>query len=203
MENRVPEDVKQARIGYLTSVLNKAFDDNKAALGRRLGFKDGSLIGQWLRGQRAIHEQALASLADLPEVRAVRLSVPSAALQVAHALSLDRAETVPSTTWGQLKMLQSTTDGVFRLPIETVEMEPRVKRGTWVQFAGHLRKDAQPGDGVIVRDGAGGIHFRVYRVGAPGTWEAHAENENFKPLLSDRDGLQVVAVLTAVEGRWS
>ena len=49
----------------------------------------------------------------------------------------------------------------------------------------------------------GGVHFRVYRAGRLGMWEAHANNPDYQPLLSDRDGLKVLAVLTAVEGRWS
>ncbi len=123
---------------------------------------------------------------------------------VAHTMSLDEIQTVPSSTWEHIKMLK--TGGlprVFRLPVETVEMEPRVRRGAWVQFASHLADDAMPGDGVLVKDATGEMHFRVYKAGKPGTWEAHAANSNFEPLVSDRDGLQILAVLTAVEGRWS
>lgn len=95
------------------------------------------------------------------------------------------------------------SSNVFRLPIDTVEMEPRVKRGTWCQFARNLANDAKPGDGILVTDSTGELHFRVFRAGSPGSWEAHAANENFKPLTSVADGLTIIAVLTAVEGRWS
>ena len=73
------------------------------------------------------------------------------------------------------------------MPIDSAEMEPRVRRGAWVQFASHLVDDAMPGDGVLVRDSTGGMHFRVYKAGKPGAWEAHAANVNFEPLFSDRD----------------
>lgn len=201
MATRVPPTVQAARIAYVREVLAQCFAGNKAAMGRRLEFADGSLIGQWLRGDRVIHESSLAAIAALTEVRGCGITPSKDALQVAHALSLQNAETVPSTTWEQIEM--GGAQNVFRLPIDTVEMEPRVKRGTWCQFAKHLAADARPGDGVLVTDRAGGLHFRVYRAGSPGTWEAHSANENFKPLISDADGLSVVAVLTAVEGRWS
>lgn len=123
---------------------------------------------------------------------------------IAHPVSLSAAETVPSITWEQAAMGEKSNElpRVFRIPIESGEMAPRVNPGSWVLFASHLKNDAKPGDGVLVRDSAGGLHFRVYRAGRLGTWEAHAENQNFQPLLSERDGLSVLAVLTAVEGRW-
>lgn len=201
MATRIPPAVQAARRQFVQDVLDRCFNGNKAAMGRRLEFLDGSLIGQWIRGDRAIHESSLASISELPEVRGAGITPPVDALQVAHALSLENAETVPSTTWEQIEMGEAQR--VFRMPIDTVEMEPRVKRGTWCQFATHLANDAKPGDGVLVRDKAEKLHFRVYRAGSAGAWEAHAANENFKTLVSDLDGLTVIAVLTAVEGRWS
>ena len=201
MATRIPEPVANARIDYVRQVLVQCFDDNKAAFGRRLGFKDGSYVGQWLRGDKPIHEPTLAQITALPEVKGAGLLPSTEVLQVAHALSLDRAETVPSTTWELVEMQGAKR--VFRLPIDTVEMEPRVKRGTWCQFDSGLAGEARPGDGVLVTDKASKLHFRVMRAGEPGAWEAHAANENYKPLVSDRDGLTVIAVLTAVEGRWS
>lgn len=185
----------------MRKALALGFAGNKAEFGRALGFKDGSLVGQWERGERVIHEPTLAEIAALPQIRGANLTVPPEALQLAHALSLQKAETVPSTTWEQIEM--GGAQSVFRLPIETVEMEPRVKRGTWCQFDKRLAPDARPGDGVLITDKSGALHFRVYKAGSAGAWEAHASNENFKPLTSTADGLTVIAVLTAVEGRWS
>ncbi len=59
-----------------------------------------------------------------------------------------------------------------------------------------------PGDAVLLRDINGGHHIRLYRQGV-GRWEAHATNEAYQPLDSERDGLQVLAVLTGVMARWS
>lgn len=123
---------------------------------------------------------------------------------VAHRMSLHRIETVPSMTLEQITMRESKElPATFRMPIENGEMSPRVKPGAWVQFSSVLAGEARPGDGVLVKDATGGIHFRVYRAGRPGVWEAHSESPDYETLFSDRDGLQVVAVLTAVEGRWS
>lgn len=88
----------------------------------------------------------------------------------------------------------------FRICIEDNSMEPRVKPGAWVHF--NSREKARPGDGVLVRDRTGRVHFRVYRAGRPGHWLAYAENEDYDPLESERDQLEVLAVLMAVEARW-
>lgn len=119
----------------------------------------------------------------------------------AHAVSLSSLETVPSTTWEQLEMTTGTElPRTFRICIEDNSMEPRVRPGAWVHF--NSRETARPGDGVLVRDRTGKVHFREYRAGPPGSWQAHAENASYAPLESVRDGLQVLAVLMAVEARW-
>lgn len=89
----------------------------------------------------------------------------------------------------------------FRLQVIDSSMAPRVPAGTWVVFDSRL--PPKPGDGVLVRDSSGAVHFRHYRAGRPGMWEAHAENTAYSAMESARDGLQVMAVLTAVEGRWA
>lgn len=64
--------------------------------------------------------------------------------------------------------------------------------------------DWQPraGDGVLVRDDDGNHFFRIYRERRPGHWEAAALNPAFQALNSERDGLHVLAVMTAVFQRW-
>lgn len=90
----------------------------------------------------------------------------------------------------------------FRICIEDSSMAPKVKPGAWVHFNCREVPTVRPGDGVLVRDSTGRPHFRIYRSGRPGEFEAHAVNEHFQPLYSERDGLTVLAVLTAVEERW-
>lgn len=203
MATRIPEPVKAARINYLQQVVDTCFGGKNVNLGRRLGHLDGSMVGQWLRGERPISETHLASVASLSEVRTTGLLPPEGVVQVAHGMSLQGLETVPSTTWEQLEM--TTGDELprtFRICIEDSSMAPRVKPGAWVHFNSREAGTVRPGDGVLVRDRTGRVHFRVYRAGRPGEFEAHAESEHFKPLESLRDGLAVLAVLTAVEERW-
>ena len=61
----------------------------------------------------------------------------------------------------------------------------------------------RPGDGVLVADRAGNTYFRLYRVGSVGRWTATAMNPAFHELDSERDGLSLLAVLKAEEGRWA
>jgi hypothetical protein len=183
--------------------------ESPTALTQKIGGQP-SYASDLMRGAKSFGEKAARRIEDafgwlpgsLDDVN--ERTRPPLRSAVAHAMSLDELQTVPSSTWEHIKMLAAGgLPRVFRLPIESAEMEPRVRRGAWVQFASHLADDAMPGDGVLVKDATGEMHFRVYKAGKPGTWEAHAANDNFEPLFSDRDGLEILAVLTAVEGRWS
>lgn len=127
---------------------------------------------------------------------------PAQAAAMAHPVSQLVTQTVPSITWEQIKMSVGK-DGlppVFRVQMVDNAMAPRAGAGAWVQFSS--TESARPGDGVLVRDALGNPYFRQYRAGRPGCWEAHADNSAFAPLDSERDGLEVLAVLTAVEARW-
>jgi transcriptional regulator with XRE-family HTH domain len=120
---------------------------------------------------------------------------------MAHAVSQLVLETVPTMTWEQIQMTdRDKLPPVFRVQIGDAAMAPRVPAGAWVQF--DRRITPKPGDGVLLRDSTGVINFRYFRAGRPGTWEAHADNSAYAPMDSARDGLSVIAVLTAVEARW-
>ncbi len=41
---------------------------SKAALGRRLGYRDGAFVGQMLRGERPITEKTIDALARIPQL---------------------------------------------------------------------------------------------------------------------------------------
>lgn len=89
----------------------------------------------------------------------------------------------------------------FRVEMPDDSMEKRIRRGATVYFV--AGESPRAGDGVLIRDALGQLHIRYFRPGRPGVWEAHAENKEYLPLESDRDGLTVLAVLTAVGGRWA
>lgn len=90
---------------------------------------------------------------------------------------------------------------IFWTTLPDDSMAPRAPAGKKVCFDRRLKP--QPGDGVLVKDAAGGVYFRIYRSGPAGRWKAAALNDAYDPLDSERDGLEVLAVLMAEEGRWS
>lgn len=129
---------------------------------------------------------------------------PPQELHQAQTLShVESMLSMTTLTWTQMMTTGEILPDIFKLQIQTDEMAPRVSIGAWVQFSAALASQVRPGDGVLLRDSSGGIHFRIYKAARPGIWEAHAENRNYEPLISDRDGLSVLAVLIAVEERWS
>ena len=88
----------------------------------------------------------------------------------------------------------------FRVAAPDDSMAPRVRAGELLEFDTTLTP--RPGDGVLVLDDAGTCYFRAYRERRPGHWEASAANPAFQALDSERDGLRVLAVMTAVFQRW-
>ena len=109
-------------------------------------------------------------------------------------------ETVPLISWD--KLMSEDLEGAFefRTVMPDESMAPRVRSGAMLYF--RASETPRPGDGVLVRDSSRAVHFREYRAGRPGVWEAHAANAAYQPLESDRDGLTVLGVLTAVGARW-
>lgn len=119
---------------------------------------------------------------------------------VAHPVMLDKFTVVPTINWEALLNSESLPE-VFELSAPDASMAPKVPQGTLVKL--ERRLTPRPGDGVLVRDREGHHYLRVYREKRPGHWEAYAINEAYSPLDSQADGLVVVAVLTAVAGRWA
>lgn len=120
---------------------------------------------------------------------------------VAQPVSHLSAETVPLRSREELMREDPTGTQEFRLVMWDDSMAKRILQGATVYFKPGLEPRA--GDGVLIKDALGDVHVRYYRPGRPGVWEAHAENKEYLPLVSDRDGLMVLAVLTAVGGRWA
>lgn len=125
--------------------------------------------------------------------------------QVAHLMRPLAAsiEQIVSMLWEELMGVKTKGElpPLIQVAAPDNAMAPRLRQGVKATF----ERDLVPqfGDGVLVKDNAGELHIRYYRRGRPGTWEAHAESEDYAPLLSDRDGLEIWAVLTAVAGRWA
>lgn len=93
-----------------------------------------------------------------------------------------------------------TKADVLRVAAPDNSMAPRVRAGELLEFQTGL--PPRPGDGVLVQDDVGNFYFRLYRERTPGHWEAHATSDAYQTLDSQRDGLRVLGVLTAVFQRW-
>lgn len=86
--------------------------------------------------------------------------------------------------------------GRFRLAMPDDAMAPDTPRGTILFF--EREKLPAFGAGVLVQDATGGRHVRRYAQGPAGSWKAEARNTAYLTLHST-DGLQLLAVVTAVE----
>lgn len=114
-------------------------------------------------------------------------------------LRLPPVTVVPTIQWGDLMKIRLPE--TFRITAPDDSMAPKVRLGKVLIFSSGEAPKA--GDGVLVSDADGNCHFRQYRTGRAGTWQAFALNEAFQELDSRRDGLTVLAVLVAEEGRWA
>lgn len=172
--------LKTSRASYLSQCVNGYAMGEKAA---RNWEKDFKLPAGYL------------DAADLLEV--------ASDTEIAHSVSQLSIEDVPLYTWGQLmsEVQNKTLAGMFRVTLPDDAMGEKAKAGSVWLF---LRDEAPKfGDAVIVKDSHGGLHFRLYRQGdAPGTFEAHAVNANYKSFNSVEHGLVVIGVMRIPMAGW-
>lgn len=176
----------------------------QADLASRLGVTDQSITNWKKRGlpadKLADAAQALGCSVDLLLGRATSAQLPIGLSPVNRPFVLHEITVVPTISWEAL-MAGDSFPQVFKLSAPDTSMAPKVTAGTLVEFDRSLTP--RPGDGVLVRDRDGHHYLRVFREKRPGHWEAYAINDAYSPLDSQADGLSVVAVLTAVAGRWA
>lgn len=99
--------------------------------------------------------------------------------------------------WGELGMRE--LEGTFCVNAPDDAMAPVIKRGARIEFDRSL--EPRTDDVVLLKDGAGVWYIRTYQQGPRKRWGAKPENGTFLPMDSERDELEVIAVLTAVHGR--
>lgn len=118
----------------------------------------------------------------------------------AQPVSLDLSQTTPVRLleWDHMTSTEPVPP-TFRLRLRDEAMAPLAPAGTTVTWDSTVT-DPQPGDGVLVRDAAGALHVRRYRVGRTG-WEAYPVNSAYRVLDSEADGLQLVAVWISMDRR--
>lgn len=177
------------------------------ALGTALGTSKQN-VNAWEKGR---HEPSYAQIMKIMDMtgypflphdkRTVRGLVPTqteAGTVVAQPVSLPVFDTVPSIAWEEIKV--HGLPAKFETVVPDDSMAPRVRQGQAVTFETGLTP--RPGDGVLIRDNDGHHYLRIYKQRRTGSWEAHADNDAYQPLESERDGLEVVGVLVAVHARW-
>lgn len=198
----------------LQSALDRKPGATKAALARACQVKGPSVVDWFngktlsLKGRSLVRAAAylgvdpgwLATGSGSPGWTDIQHSVagePPPRWEVAQVLSLPPINS-PLITWGE--NMHKDLPRKFRVAAPDDSMAPRVRAGELLEFDTSLQPRA--GDGVLVRDDAGHHFFRIYRERRPGHWEAAALNPAFQGLDSERDGLHVLAVMTAVFQRW-
>lgn len=117
---------------------------------------------------------------------------------VAHRLTLHEFKVPPLITWEAL-MTENVTPDEYRTHASNDALAPRLRAGGVLTL--DRRLEPRAGDGVLLRDRTGALHLRIYRP-VVGRWEAHATHPDYPAMDSERDGLQVLAVLTSVDQRW-
>ena len=123
---------------------------------------------------------------------------------VAHQKTHPAHTVTPSIEWRTIVGREKLPEQ-FTTTVPDGAMASRVRAGTECVF----RSDTEPrfGDGVLVKDKHGELHFRLYAQGdRPGHWRAKADDTRaYRDLDSENDGLTVVAVFHGVisMGRWS
>lgn len=117
---------------------------------------------------------------------------------IAHPMSYQNFETVPSLSWEQL--MDTDPQGKFMVTLPDGAMAPRARAGDECVFIGGQAPAF--GAGVLVKDSTGRVYFRRYIEAPDGAFEAAPENPSYLTLHSSRDELRVIAVLRGVMRGW-
>ncbi len=190
-------------------LLRLAFDDNKTALGRRLGYRDGSFVGQMLRGDKPITETTWARLCELREVKPfLSGSTPVYALPhllrepevadawahslLAHAMSDMQPMVSPRTlVWEDL--VTEDIHGQFILAIVGDALAPLYlpgQSGIW-----EAGSEGRPGQPVLLVDAAGTFYLRLFEPRPGGSWAGISQRVGHPTLTEAQDGVRVLARL--------
>ena len=169
------------------------------------GVEVGTIHALEARGStRSKYAAALAAALDVPLETLVGHTPPyprgspHGSAPQAHEMSPPWLTIPPAIPWEDLMKLPLPDRFEVLMPDDS--MSPRLRSGQPITFSSVERP--RPGDGVLVADKAGVCYVRIFRQRTSDTWEAHAHNQAFAPLDSQRDGLVVLAVLVGVPARW-
>lgn len=79
---------------------------------------------------------------------------------------------------------------LFSVRMPDDSMSPWVMRGDLVRFS--RSRQPRAGEIILCADGDGGWYARIYKPGRIGQWKAAPLNNDFDPLESERDGLELL-----------
>lgn len=189
--------VNEERAAFLTRIVLECFEGKNAALGRRLGYADGSFIGQMRRQEKPVSESIMEKLLAIPEAKRITPRPGGAGIHgVAHDLSQLSPIVNPQTIeWGVV--MSGYLPPVFALSVKDEAMSPFLSVGDVVRFSTGRKPVA--GRPVLFKDKDGNAYIRDYMPRRGDAWSAVARNGNYLPLESEQDGLTVIAVMTGME----
>lgn len=208
MATRIDPKVGDARTRELQRFLRLAFGGNKTALGHRLGYADGSFIGQMLRGTKAITEGTWARICALHEVKPfLNGDTPAYGLPdllrdppglaageslLAYAVSQRQQIVTPRTiVWEDLVI--EDVKGQFIMAIVGDALAPHFlpsQSGIWEAGA-----EAHPGQPVLLADESGSLFLRLFEPRANGTWAGVSQRVGHRELTPEQDRVRLVARL--------
>lgn len=177
MATRTPRAAVERRVKFLQALLSGPFRGNQTELGRRLGYKDGSLIGQYLRATRPITEATELRMAALPEAKTLLAHIGAAETPLAQPVS-QAVHNLPKTrNWEDVMdrgvMPQWPAEVTVIVPDRA--LEPNVMRGDHLAF--EACNEAEPTSVVVIEteDGKRWIR-RLVRRADGSLWGAATSN---------------------------
>lgn len=212
MATRIDPEVGDARSRELERFLRLAFGGNKAEMGRRLGYADGSFVGQMLRGEKPITEGTWARICALREVRPfIGAATPAYALPhllrdppvltagespLAHAVSHRQQIVNPRTlVWEDL--VADDIEGQFVMAVQGDALAPHFwpgQLGIW-----EAGPEGRPGQPVLLADTAGAFYLRLFEPRTSGQWAGISTRPGHRTLEPHADGVRVVARLRYID----
>lgn len=114
-----------------------------------------------------------------------------------NSVTVDTPSNLQTVNWRDGAMVSSQKRFVVVAPDDS--MEPIILKGSRVILDRTLT--ARNKDIVLIEDSAGEWYLRTYRQAPNARWGAKAENTDYDPMDSERDGLRVLAVFDGYHGR--
>lgn len=124
-----------------------------------------------------------------------RAAMTPSSVGIGTPIVLDKHTVLPEEVGWEALMGLDELPEEFVVAVPDDAMAPAAPRGTRLSFRRGV--DAEPGDGVLVQDGAGRRYVRRFAQGRGDAWIAQATNAAYATLDSVEDELTLLAVMTS------